>query len=254
MIDLHTHILYGMDDGAQTLDEAIEMVRLAADDGIKTLVATPHSPESTACRQYSPQLIYERLAELRAALAGAGVDVELVAGTEVAYAADVVPHLRAGRLLPYGTSRAILLEMPNSVPPQTLEIALFNLQVAGYRVVLAHPERIVEVQRDPNVLVPLVDRGALMQLTAGALLGDYGSGLRQVCEVLLAHDLAHVLASDAHDSRGRRLPVLSAARERARALVGPDRAEQLVRATPAAILRDQPLDLPPPRRVGRARR
>jgi protein-tyrosine phosphatase len=253
MIDLHSHILPGLDDGAATLEEALVLGRMAAADGIRMIAATPHSPASTASRRYDPALIRELIAALNALLAAEGVDLTIVAGTEICYDADLVGQLRRGELLPYGASHAVLLELPHDALPPTLGQALFALQTAGYRVVLAHPERIAAVQRDPNVLLPLIERGALMQLTAEALTGGQGQRLRAAAETLLTHGMAHLLASDAHGAPPRRPPILAAARDRAAAFLGLDAAAALVATTPAAILHDAPLHLPSPRPVSRAR-
>jgi protein-tyrosine phosphatase len=253
MVDLHSHILPGLDDGAATLEEALALGRMAAADGIRTIAATPHSPASTLSRRYDPTLIREQVVGLNAALAAEGIDLAIVAGTEICYDSDMVGQLRRGALLPYGASRAVLLELPHDILPPALDQALFALQVAGYRVVLAHPERIAAVQRDPNVLLPLIERGALIQLTAEALTGGQGQRLRAAAETLLAHSMAHLLASDAHGTPPRRSPILSTARDRAAALLGPDAAAALVAATPAAILHDAPLRLAAPRPVARAR-
>jgi protein-tyrosine phosphatase len=252
MIDLHSHILPDLDDGVATLAEALALGRMAAADGIRTIAATPHSPASTASRRYDPTLIREQVATLNAALAAEAIDLTVIAGTEICYDGDLVERLRGGALLPYGASRAVLLELRYDTLPSAIDQALFALQIAGYRVVLAHPERIAAVQRDPNVLLPLIERGALMQLTAEALTGHQGQRLRAAAETLLTHGMAHVLASDAHGMPPRRAPLLSAARDRAVALLGPS-AAALVTTTPAAILQDAPLSLGSPRPIARAR-
>jgi protein-tyrosine phosphatase len=252
MIDLHSHILYDLDDGAATPEDALAIGRMAAAYGTRVIAATPHSPASSASRHYDPALIHERVAALNAALAAEGVALQVVAGTEICYGASLIEQLKRGALLPYGASRSILLELPHDPLPPALDRALFALQVAGYRIVLAHPERIAAVQRDPNVLLPLIERGVLMQLTAAALTGDQGERLRATAETLLTHGMAHVLASDTHGIPPRRPPLLAAALARASALLGPA-AEALVTTTPAAILHDAPLNLPPPRPAERPR-
>jgi protein-tyrosine phosphatase len=251
MIDLHCHILHGLDDGPATLDESLAMCRLAVADGVRVIAATPHSPGSVASRQYAPALIHERLREINAALAAERLSLEIVAGTEICYDADMIDQLKRGALLSYGRSRSILVELAHNTIPPMLDLPLFNLQVAGYRVVLAHPERIIEVQQDPNRLLPLIERGVLMQITAEALLGGQGQRLRATAEVLLLHGMAHLLASDAHGLPPRRAPLLTLARARAAAMVGGDAADHLVARTPAAVLHGQPLKLPPPRPVER---
>jgi protein-tyrosine phosphatase len=249
MIDLHSHILYDLDDGALTLPESLAIAQMAAEDGVRVISATPHGPGSSACRSYEPALIRERLAALNAALADEGLPIEVVGGTEIYFEAGIVERLRRGGLLPYGSSRAILLELAHNTIPPTFENAVFNLQIAGYRIVLAHPERIVDVQQNPNRLLPLIERGVLMQITAEALTGKQGERIRATAETLVVHGMAHLIASDTHGVPPRRSPRLSAARDRAAELIGPAAAHALVATTPAAVLEDRPISVPPPRAV-----
>src|SRR3954467_14422675 len=121
MIDLHSHILYDMDDGALTLAESLAMARLAAADGTRVLVATPHGPGTSACRVYDHALIHARVGEINAALAAEQIALEIVAGTEIAYDPDVVERLKRGELLTYGRTRAILLELARNTMPPMLE-------------------------------------------------------------------------------------------------------------------------------------
>jgi protein-tyrosine phosphatase len=249
MIDLHAHILYDMDDGPLTLAESLAIAQLAASGGTRVIAATPHSPGSTGCRHYDTALIRARIDELNAALTAEQIALEVVAGTEICYDSGIVEQLKRGELLTYGHGRSILLELSHNTIPPTFENALFNLQIAGYRVVLAHPERIVEVQQNPNRLLPLIERGALMQITAAALVGEQGERLRATAETLLKHGMAHIVASDTHGVPPRRSPLLAGARDRAAALIGQAAATALVASTPAALLHGQPLKIAPPRPV-----
>ncbi|HWQ12819.1 MAG TPA: CpsB/CapC family capsule biosynthesis tyrosine phosphatase, partial [Roseiflexaceae bacterium] len=185
MIDLHSHILFGLDDGARSLEDSLAMARIAAADGVRLMAATPHSPASTACMVYDPQVIHAKTAALNRALQAEEIPLEVVAGTEITYAADMAGQLERGLLLPYAGTRAVLLEPPYAGLPESMGVTLFSLQIAGYRVVLAHPERLPDVQADPNCLVPLIERGVLVQLTAEALTGRQGDYMRRVAETLL---------------------------------------------------------------------
>lgn len=254
MIDLHSHILPDLDDGARTLEEALAMARIAVADGITAIAATPHSPESTMGKRYSMSLVQERLRELRAALRVAQIPLDVVSGTELFYAADLPEQLRAGTVLPYGDSHAVLLECPAGDLPPVLSDIIFGLQAAGYRVVLAHPERIRDVQRQPGVLAPLVERGALMQITAEALVGRQGDLFGRTAEALVTKGLAHILASDAHGVPPRRAPVLSEARARAAELLGSDAADAMVLDTPDALLHDRAITVRPPQPAKPTRR
>lgn len=251
MIDFHTHILHNIDDGARTIDEALAMAWMAAEDGIKTMVATPHSPITMVGRHYTVELVQTRLAELRAALHESRIAIEIVPGTELYYHPQLPTHLKQGVVLPCGTQQAVLVECATSALPDKFDQLVFDLQVAGYRVVLAHPERIKTVQKQPNILLPLVERGVLMQITAQALLGRQGTLLQRVSETLLTHNMGHLIASDAHGAPPRcsRTPRLTEARNRAVSLVGEAAAQALVEDTPAALLSGAELNLPEPESV-----
>lgn len=245
IIDLHSHILYGFDDGARTLDESLELGRMAAAAGTRVIAATPHGPGSIASRLYDADLIPERAAEIEAALRAEGVDLRVVAGTEIDFDAQAVDALRHGLIIPYAGTRTVLLE-PTYGFTRAFETVVFAIQSLGYRVLLAHPERVHEVQDDPNLLIPLIERGVLMQLTAEALTGAQGGRMQRLCETLVAHHMIHVIASDSHRPT-QRPPLLAPAHQHAAKLIGQDAADALVHANPAAILADQPVHGPPPK-------
>lgn len=248
MIDLHTHVLHNLDDGARDLGDALEMVRCAVEDGVTVIAATPHgrSAANVGLTRYSVALLHERLAELRAAIAELELAVEIVPGTEIFGEPGVVERLEAGELLPYANSRAVLLEFPLNITREAAAQLIWSFQRAGRRVVIAHPERYRFVQDEPNNLVALIERGALMQLTGDALLGNQGERLRRIAELMLEHGMVQLLASDAHGTHLRRLPNLAQARRRAAQLVGETAAEQLTRTIPAAIIADEPIRVPDP--------
>jgi protein-tyrosine phosphatase len=251
VIDFHTHILHQIDDGARSLEEAVMMARIAIEDGITTLVATPHSPLSRQGQHYSVELVYQRLEELRAALHQANIPLDVQPGTELHYHNDLLLHLQAELVLPCGAHRALLIECPNSHLPRHLEETVFRLQVEGYTVVIAHPERIRTVQKDPGVLIPLIERGVLMQLTAGALIGTQGKRMQKLAERMLTHGLIHMLSSDAHSASSSRAPQLATAHAHAARLVGEHTAQSLVQCVPAALLAGRDPQLLPPRPIGK---
>ncbi|MBC8159964.1 MAG: hypothetical protein H7Z42_01990, partial [Roseiflexaceae bacterium] len=197
MIDLHSHIIYGIDDGARTLEESLALGRMAAAGGTRAIAATPHGPGSVASRVYDAELIAERAAEIEVALRAQGVELRVVAGTELNFDAKVVEALRYGLVVPYAGTRTVLLE-PTHGFTASFETVVFAIQALGYQVLLAHPERVAEVQSDPNRLIPLIERGVLMQLTAEALTGAQGGRMQRLCETLVAHRLIQVIATDTH--------------------------------------------------------
>lgn len=210
MIDLHSHILPGLDDGARSLDEALEIASAAAADGITTIAATPHVRDDYPT---TPEEMERGVAELNAAIADAGIAVEVRPGGEIAF--DRLDALSAEDLRRFGLGgnpSYLLVESPYYGWPLDLPVRLFRLRAAGITPVLAHPERNAEVQAMPERLRPLVDSGTLVQLTAASLDGRIGRSSRACGLRLLQLGLAHLLASDAHHA-GIRTVGMSAAVE-----------------------------------------
>jgi protein-tyrosine phosphatase len=244
MIDLHSHIIYGVDDGAQTRDEALAMCRLAAADGVRIIAATPHSPASVASRNYDTTIIQQQSADLQQQLQAEGIELQVIAGTEIRYSAEIINQLRAGQLLPYHNRKLILLEVANDALAQHIEHAAFVAQASGYRVIIPHPERCTEVQKNPHILRPLVERGVAMQLTAAALIGEQGDQLAETSNQLISLGYAHIIASDAHGMPPRRTTQISAAREHISKQYGQEIAETLSQTNPELLLNNKPLPKP----------
>jgi protein-tyrosine phosphatase len=161
-------------------------------------------------------------------------------------APDLPEQVRRGQVWTINGGRYLLVEWPYDQYPPYSEQVLFDLQIKGICPIVAHPERYRIVRRDASALAPLVERGIVVQLTASSLLGEAGPEVQRTAEALLARNLAHLLASDAH-SPTRRPPVLRAARDRASELVGEARAQSMIQDVPDQILENRTLELPPPK-------
>jgi protein-tyrosine phosphatase len=229
VIDLHCHVLPGIDDGPRTLEGSLELARAASAAGIDTLVATPHVsshyPNDAATIARAREQLVERLGEERIALT-------VLAGAEIAI--THVPEIDAGQLslMGLGGGPWLLVEPPFALVAPGLERMLVDLRRRGHRIVLAHPERCPVFQRDHGLLESLVEAGMLVSITAGSLTGSFGGDVRRYALELVHRGLVHNVTSDAHDLR-KRPPGLSEAL--AQAELGP-LAEWLTRAVPEAIL------------------
>lgn len=246
MIDLHSHLLPGIDDGPERERDAVAMARLAVADGVATMCATPHMMSRFPTL---PARMRDAVDALRARLAQEAVPLEVLSGGEIAlpYLPRLGPDDLAAATLG-GGGRWLLIEMPFRGPPMGLAEALTRLEFQGLGAVLAHPERSEWVQRSPDRLHELVGRGALVQLTASSFLGESGPRARDVARALLRGGLAHLLASDAH-SPDRRPPGLGAGLQAAAAAVRvePEALEWMVREGPALVIAGQAVR--PPRLV-----
>jgi protein-tyrosine phosphatase len=235
VIDLHAHILPGLDDGPATPEAAVEMARAAVSAGTRAIATTCHVNHVFGL---GPAELAAARAALAERLAAEGVELELLAGGEIA--PERLPDLddEALRALALGGGPYVLLECPLSPTGAALDMMVADLQRRGFGVLLAHPERSPSLIRSPDLLATLVERGAVAQVTTGSLTGAFGETVRGAAQTMLERGLVHVLASDAHDARHR-------SPELAGVLDGPQ-AEWMTAAAPAAIVEGRPLPERPP--------
>lgn len=197
MIDLHAHILPGLDDGAKTLQESIEMVRQLSNAGFTTVVATPHVIEGRDA--LSPQVILEETANLQEAILGEGIKMKILPGAENYVFPEMAAWLKRGRLMTLGnTGKYLLFELPMFDIPHYTDKVLFDLQVAGVTPIVAHPERNKELVEDEGRILEWANKGVLFQLNLRSLSGRYGPNAQQFGKRLIESGLIHGIGTDIH--------------------------------------------------------
>ena len=212
MIDLHCHILPGLDDGPQTWEESLEMCRIAYEDGIRTIVATPHI--DNGIYEAKRNQILEKTSELSSLLKKEKINIKILPGAGIQVQEGLVEGLKSGELMTLNdTGKYVLLELPHGCVPDITDL-IFRLQLAGIKPIIAHPERNSEIQESPSILEDLSQRGCLFQTTAGSFLGRFGPQAKKCARKLLwKKDAMLFVATDAHSAK-KRPPVLSAALKR----------------------------------------
>lgn len=239
MIDIHCHILPGIDDGAETMEEAVSMARLAAESGVEGIIATPHFSGTEQDLKMFPHVL-TRLRELQNALKEQQINLALYPGAEVLCSPETA-KLAQKKLLPtLGNSNCVLVEFELDASAQYMDLMLDQLTRWGYCVILAHPERYDEIQKRPQGLQRWFEKGYLLQVNKGSVLGTFGTRTETVATDLLRRRLAHVIASDGHhaDFGTNHMSAIAAW---GREYLGSAYTKLLLQENPANILTGKPL-------------
>ena len=284
MIDLHNHILHGLDDGPETMDESIQMCLMSYRDGVSTIVATPHTLNGEY--QNDRPAILAKVKELNDAIKKFGVDssefgakspksersrpfrseicnlpsdisihsaldprhsaLEILPGADVHFSNEILHQLDQEEVMTVGDGKKFLiLEFPSHTIPIGAEEVLFQLMARGIVPVISHPERNLEITRRPERYYEMIRMGCFGQVTAMSLTGGFGGKIKGFAEMLLKKRLIHFIASDAHNVNGRP-PILSPAAKEAEKIVGREEAQKMVTEYPRAILEGRKPNVPEP--------
>jgi len=231
MIDIHCHILPSIDDGPKDEETSIDMLKIAAEDGIKSIIATPHFEE-----MIKPTVadVKDRISMLKQKAAALGIN--LYTGMEVYLTPETPDDLKKGKLLTLADSKYLLVEFPFQQIPPYIDNILFEIMVQGKVPVIAHPERYREIIDNPNILLKYLDKGALAQVNSWSIMGYFGPDIKTCAKSLVSHNMVHFLASDAHSNRKRK-PILTDALEKITQFAGTETADTLTQNA-TKILKD----------------
>lgn len=233
MIDLHCHMLPGIDDGAPDLTTALAMARVAVEDGISMVACTPHIHPGR----------YENTAEgialaceaFRSALAEADINLEITYGADTQIIPELLEGLQGGRIPTLHGSRYFLFEPSHHIAQEGMLTLLGRVIEAGYVPIITHPERLHYIERHYEQFLQAVEMGAWLQLTAGSVSGRFGERIQGVAHRFLRDGVTHLLATDAHNLKNRS-PLLGEGRDVAATLLGEEEANHLVNTRPAAVI------------------
>jgi protein-tyrosine phosphatase len=208
MIDLHCHILPNVDDGPKDLAESVEMAKQAVQQGIKTIIATPHHRNEKY--ENHGQTIFRQVEEFNRVLKSENLDLTVLPGQETRIFGEMVEGLEAGEILPLNQGKYVFVELPSGHVPRYTGQLLFDIQLKGFVPVLVHPERNQEIIENPEVLYQLVKKGALTQVTASSVSGHFGKTIKKFSLQLIEANLTHFVASDAHNTSSRGFKMVEA--------------------------------------------
>lgn len=201
MIDIHSHILPGVDDGASTSEEAILIAQAAAEEGITTIIATPHHQNGKYIN--GKQSILENVEALNTLLRNENIPLTILPGQETRIHGDLMNELETDVILPLNHTNYVFIELPSGHVPRYTEQMLFDIQLKGFTPIIVHPERNVEFIENPDLLYKLVNKGALTQITSSSITGHFGKNIKKFTLQLVEAQLTHFLASDVHSLKNR---------------------------------------------------
>lgn len=249
MIDLHAHILYGIDDGAQHVEMTLNMLRQAEEDHIGTMVATPHYVAGALI--YRPEVLRARYEDVLHLIKEEGINIRLFLGNELFLDEYIFEAVESKECHTLADTSYVLLELPMAGIPLETEKVLYRFLTKGYRPILAHPERNAAVLSNPALLLNLLEMGCITQLNSGSITGNNGRRIQGTARLLLESNMAHLVASDCH-SDNRRPPALTRAYKLVSAWLGDKRAYRLFYDNPERVLRDEGINIgSPPRLIQR---
>lgn len=239
MIDIHCHMLPGIDDGARDLKVALQMARLAVDDGITLTVCTPHIYPGVF--ENTHEGIREATAAFQRELDTAGIPLKLAYGADIQIVPELVEGLRDGRLPTINGSRYFLFEPPHHIVPPGMLDLIHSCLAASYVPIITHPERLTYVDSFYDQFVEAHRMGAWIQLTGGSLLGVWGPRVKKMTERFLKDGITHIIASDGHNLKNR-TPTLLEAKSAASRFLAAEEVERLFHERPQQVVTDQPVD------------
>lgn len=238
MVDIHCHILPRIDDGSRSLSESIAMARVAASSGVTQIAATPHFVGKAESLEELPRIV-SRVRRLQQELVHQEIPVEIVPGAEILFLPETLELARREMLPTLGHSRYLLTEFYFDYPAEELDGALKALKEMDYIPVVAHPERYAAVQNQPELVYGWFDRGMVIQMNKGSVLGSFGNSAERCAQKLLDRGMVHVIASDGHRADSR-TPDMSFIRSWAEDNLGRSYSDVVLRRNPGLILRGKP--------------
>lgn len=256
MIDLHCHLLHSLDDGPQTAEESLQMAHMLEKAGYRKVVATPHMMPGTAWMPSVDQ-IRSQVSELNRAVRKDGLGLDILAGMEITIGPQILDLIDEGRLLPLGDSDCLLIEPWHQQLPPGWEQLVFSILAKGYRILLAHPERCLQLAADPELIQRLVGMGIYLQADWGSYLGRYGRMAARTARLMAANGWIHCLATDGHRPAGFDPTEMRAAANKMVKLIGQANLKRITTDNPLRLLNGktpQPMhDLESINKAGRRR-
>lgn len=241
VVDLHCHILDGIDDGPKTLEESVSLCRKLEEKGIGKVVATPHFIGDYDNKP-TPKLIADKISTLESEIRKEGIKLEIYPGMEVFASHDTVERIKQGEILSLNNSRYILIEFSFENIPRYMADLLFSIQLEGYIPIIAHPERYNPQYMKSGLLSEVVDKGALLQVNSGSVMGVHGKSVRKEAIKLIRDGMVHLVGSDSHGGR-RPVYAVEEVEKTLAGICGAGNAQKMVYTNPVRVFEDKEVEM-----------
>lgn len=243
MVDVHSHIVFGVDDGAKTIEDSIEMLKEAQKAGFTDVILTPHYIEG--CYEVEMTTILEKIERIKEQLEKEKIPIQIYVGNEMYITSDIMTLMDTKKASTLNQTRYVLFELPMNTECVNLTEVVYQILSAGKIPIMAHPERYSWVQKDPNKLIPLIEDGVLLQANYGSVLGQYGKTCKETVKILLEHQMIHLLGSDVHRPNHIYLKI-EEAMHIIQKWIGEEAYTYLSTVNAQKVLQDEVIDIPNP--------
>lgn len=250
MIDIHCHIVPNIDDGAKSLDDALEMAKIAYDEGIRKIVNTSHYHPNFEYKKGKE--LFESVKEFNNILKLNNLDIELLIGNELYYSEDIIEIIEQKEFYTLNNSKYLLIEFSPIRFPKNIVDIIYEIKIRGYVPILAHVERYKEVQENVNIIYDCIKEGALIQVNSSSIIGKNGKEAERVSEILLNNNMIHFIATDAHSSTRRR-PIIRETYDYIVRKYGEQKAEMLFIQNPYKVIEDKEISIESPRKYEKSK-
>ncbi len=241
MIDIHSHILPGVDDGARDMEMAMEMVRIYKRNGVNKIIATPHYVKNSSMST-SLEKNKKVLEEVRREIEIAGLDFEIFLGHEIYLCRDILEKLKTGKVGTMNETSYVFIELPQMDIPDYTRKLIRELVAEGYRPILSHPEKNTLIIEDINIVYDFIGDGALIEVDIPSVCGNFGMDVRRASEELLKHKMVHFLGTGAHSSI-RRTPRIDSGLEKIKNLIDDEAFRRLTHDNPRRLIEGEKLEI-----------
>lgn len=247
-VDIHSHILSNLDDGAANIETSMSMLKMSVQNNVKSIIATPHFIPGTL--EQKTDVINKSCKDLNDKASTKGMSIDILPGCEVFITPEIVSLLKDGVIPTLNNSTYVLVEFPLMLIPTFAGDVLYSMQINGFRPILAHPERNSEIIKNPDILYKLVERGILAQINASSITGNFGKEIAKKSLGLIKNKLVHFVASDAH-TMNKRSPDLTKAASIVEKKFGKDTVDLLFKTNGSKVIDNKPIETENPVRIKR---